>query len=105
LVSPQIILVTLALIAFFATGGIGKAQRALVTAKSDFTTVKGSLTGFKEKLGEFTGKQSVSLSNTNDPKFVMPTRETNTMQQLSLRSNFVFPTNPEAVKQKLDRGI
>ena len=50
LVSPQIILVTLAVIAFFATGGIDKARRALVIAKADFTTVKGQVSDFQESI-------------------------------------------------------
>jgi len=50
LVSPQIILVTLALVAFFATGGIDKARRALVTFKADFSTVKGQVTDFQESI-------------------------------------------------------
>jgi len=59
LVSPQLILVTLALIAFFATGGIGKAKGALVIAKADFATVKGKLSDFQSsiiKTNEMKGK-------------------------------------------------
>jgi len=65
LVSPQIILVALALIAFFATGGIGKAQRAIVTAKQDFQTVKGKITKFRSDLPN-------SSDNPNDQNMILP---------------------------------
>ena len=69
MVSPQIILVVLAVIAFFATGGIDKAGRAITTAKADFVTVKGKITDFQSSIittSEAKGKdqpQSTSLSN------------------------------------------
>ncbi len=68
MVSPQIILVVLAVIAFFATGGIDKAGRAITTAKADFVTVKGKITDFQSSIittNEAKGKdqQTTSLSN------------------------------------------
>lgn len=48
----QLILVGLALIAFFATGGISKAKSAIVTAKADFSTVKGKITDFQSEIIE-----------------------------------------------------
>jgi len=38
------------LIAFFATGGIDKARKALVIAKADFSTVKGQISDFQESI-------------------------------------------------------
>jgi len=111
LVSPQIILVTLAVIAFFATGGIDKATRALATAKQDFTRVKGSISGLKTELGEKTAKEELRI-----PKFTPV--DINELERrgghvdlipesdkLSLRQNFAFQETPEALKQKLMRGI
>jgi len=48
----QLILVGLALIAFFATGGIDKVSRAVVTAKEDFQTVKFKVTDFQQTILE-----------------------------------------------------
>ncbi len=52
MVSAQLILVSLALVAFFATGGIDKAKRAITTARADFQTVKGSVTDFQKSIIE-----------------------------------------------------
>ncbi len=59
----QLILVGLALIAFFATGGIDKVSRAVVTAKEDFRSVKGKITDFQSEIietNEAKGKDQVT---------------------------------------------
>jgi len=40
LVSAQLIILSIALIGFFATGGIGKTRKALTTFRQDFELVK-----------------------------------------------------------------
>ncbi len=52
MVSAQLILVGLALVAFFATGGISKVKSAVTTARADFRTVKGSVTDFQKSIIE-----------------------------------------------------
>jgi len=46
LVSAQIIILFIAIIGFFATGGVGKSKKALATAKGDFQLVKSKTTDF-----------------------------------------------------------
>jgi hypothetical protein len=102
LVSPQIILVGLALIAFFATGGIDKASRALTTAKTDFTRVKGSFSKFRNEL---TAKEEMNQGGILNECDELCQKNNPEIFKTSLKQNFQFPTDPEAIKQKLGRGI
>ncbi len=47
MVSPQLIIVGIAIIGFFATGGLGKVSGAISTAKNDFTFAKNKITDFQ----------------------------------------------------------
>lgn len=107
MVSPQIILVGLALIAFFATGGIDKATRAISTAKSDFTRVKGQLTNFRSELQETTAKEDLRVSTLNPTIDINdPDLHIDQISSLSLNPVNNFPIkNPDALPQKLMRGI
>jgi hypothetical protein len=46
LVSAQIIILSIAIIGFFATGGIGKTKQALAIARTDFNVVRAKTTDF-----------------------------------------------------------
>jgi len=46
LVSAQIIILGLAIITFFATGGVKKSKTALTTFRQDFELVKGKTSDF-----------------------------------------------------------
>ncbi len=59
MVSPQIIIVGIAIIGFFATGGIGKVSGAISTAKNDFTFAKDKITNFQLGLN---GKETAEVS-------------------------------------------
>ena len=57
MVSAQIILVSIALLGFFATGGISKVSRALETAKGDFNKIKGDINKIRDP--EIPAKQDI----------------------------------------------
>jgi len=46
LVSAQLIILLIAVIGFFATGGLGKTKVALTTFRQDFELTKGQVTDF-----------------------------------------------------------
>ncbi len=66
----QLILVGLALIAFFATGGIDKASKAIITAKEDFSTVKGKVTDFQQSIIKTTKAQGKDQVTQKSEDFV-----------------------------------
>jgi len=71
LVSAQIIILTIAVIGFFATGGIGKIKKATVTAKQDFALAKEKTTDFVSQIKKTNkakgGDIPTDLNKFNDP--------------------------------------
>ena len=58
LVSAQMIVLLIAVIGFFATGGIRKTKTAIVTAKQDFALAKEKTTDF---VADIKAKQKAGL--------------------------------------------
>jgi len=50
LVSAQIIIVSIAILGFFATGGLSKVSGAVGTAKKDFAGLRGKVTDFQQSI-------------------------------------------------------
>jgi len=50
LVSAQLIILSIAIIGFFATGGVSKGRKALTTFRQDVELVKGKSTDFVQSI-------------------------------------------------------
>jgi len=63
LVSAQILIVTIALLGFFATGGLSKVSGAVSTAKSDFGNLRGKVTDFQQSIVDQPKTNTEQLDN------------------------------------------
>jgi len=79
LVSAQILIVTIALLGFFATGGLSKVSGAVSTAKSDFSSLRGKVTDFQQSI--------VDQPKTNDEQLTQKQKT-----EVVRNEGFILPT-------------